>query len=52
MLLSIPTQMITLRNKSVREYKLGFVGDRASSVIGENNGVVVELNKTGNIRIT
>jgi len=44
-LLSIPTQLVILRNKSVREYKLGFVGDRASSMIGENNGGAAELRR-------
>jgi hypothetical protein len=51
-LLSIPTRLITLRNKPVRAYRLGFVGDRASSMNGENNGVAAELNKTGNVRKT
>jgi hypothetical protein len=51
-LLSIPTQLKTLRNKSVRKYKLEFIGDRASSMIGENNGDAAELNRTGNVRIT
>jgi len=51
-LLSIPTQLTTLRNKSVREYKPGFVGDTVSSMIGRNNGVAAELNKTSNVRTT
>jgi len=50
-LLSIPTQLTTLRNKPVREYKPGFAGDRASSMVDENNGVAAELNKTSDVRI-
>jgi hypothetical protein len=36
----------------MREYRLGFVGGRASSMIGETNGVAAQLNTTENARKT